>query len=111
MDHLVEERAAWIVTSPAELAERIREKATPQILTERFFKPDSLNNIMQAMSLRTGVVPPLLRQPLDRGASAPTGRLGTIPADGPGPRPVDESQGAGTVVIKRGGSCIFKRGE
>ena len=49
MDHLVNEQIAWVATRPAELAERIREEAVPQIQTGRFFKPDSLNNMKQAI--------------------------------------------------------------
>jgi len=57
MDQLVKEQIARVVSSPEELAERIwAEGAAPQIQTERFFKPDSLNNIKQAMDelLSTG---------------------------------------------------------
>jgi uncharacterized membrane protein len=49
MEQLIEEQVARVVGSPKELAGKIREEAVPRIQTERFFKPDSLNNIMQAM--------------------------------------------------------------
>lgn len=59
MDQLVKEQVARVVSSPEELAERTQEKAAPQIRTERFFKPDSLNNIRQSvdelLSTGTGV--------------------------------------------------------
>jgi len=49
MDYLVKEQVARVVASPEELAEKIQEGGVPQIQAERFFKPDSLNNIKQAM--------------------------------------------------------------
>lgn len=59
MDQLVKEQVARVVASPEELAEIIREGAVRQIQTERFFKPDLLNNIKQSvdelLSTGTGV--------------------------------------------------------
>ena len=56
MESLIKEQVARVVASPEELAEKILEGGLPQIQTERFFKPDSLNNIKQAMDelLSTG---------------------------------------------------------
>jgi len=56
MEQLIKEQLVRVVSSPEELAKRIREEAVPQIQTERFFKPNSLNNIRQAMDelLSTG---------------------------------------------------------
>ena len=48
MESLIKEQVARVVASPEELAEKIQEGGVPQIQTERFFKPDSLNNIKQA---------------------------------------------------------------
>ena len=45
MDHLVKENVARVVASPSELMQQIRETTAAEIQTERFFKPDSLNNI------------------------------------------------------------------
>jgi len=49
MEHLIKGQVARVVASPEELAEKILEGGVPQIQTERFFKPGSLNNIKQAM--------------------------------------------------------------
>lgn len=49
MDQLVKEQVARVVTSPEELVKVIKEEA-PKVNMERFFRPDSLNNIMKAIS-------------------------------------------------------------
>jgi len=50
MEHLIEQQVARVISSPEELVEGIRNELVPKVKTERFFKPNSLNNIKKAIN-------------------------------------------------------------